>query len=141
MLGGAVDFEVPAEQAFDYLVEPRNRPEWQSSLSRIEQVTGDPRVGQRWVDVTKGGLRPQMETTALDRPECWSERGAWHGVVATLTLFFDPRGEGCEVTFRFRVGGRGLLGPLGLGLTAVSVLAVRNDLRRAADILLHGQDS
>ena len=63
-----VRFDVPAEVAFDYLVEPANRPRWQSSLSRVEQVTGPVAVGQTWVDVTTPGLRPRMETTELDRP-------------------------------------------------------------------------
>ena len=31
-------FDVPAEVAFDYLVDPRHRPEWQSSLRRVEDV-------------------------------------------------------------------------------------------------------
>ena len=48
-----VRFDVPADVAFDYLVDPHRRPEWQSSLRRVEDVgTGAPRVGQRWVDVT-----------------------------------------------------------------------------------------
>ena len=34
----AVAFAVPAEVAFDYLIDPRHRPEWQSSLRRVELV-------------------------------------------------------------------------------------------------------
>ena len=37
----------------------RNRPEWQSTLRRVEQVDGEPRVGQTWVDVTKPGIKPR----------------------------------------------------------------------------------
>lgn len=36
----SVHFAVGPEVAFDYLVDPQHRPEWQSSLARLEQVTG-----------------------------------------------------------------------------------------------------
>ena len=54
----AIAFPVPCEVAFDYLADPARRPEWQSSLARVEDVDGEPRVGQTWVDVTRPGLRP-----------------------------------------------------------------------------------
>jgi hypothetical protein len=132
-LGGAVAFTVPAEVAFDYLVDPRNRAAWQFSLRRVEDVTGQPSVGQTWTDVTKAGLRPAMRTDVLDRPRLWSESGSWRFVRADLTLHFHPGGEqACEVRFAFRIHA---LGPLGLAVTAMSVPAVRSDLERAARIL------
>jgi Polyketide cyclase / dehydrase and lipid transport len=132
---GAVPFPVPAEVAFDYLADPANRPAWQSSLARVEKVTGEPRIGQRWVDVTRPGLRPAMETTELDRPHRWAEIGRWRGLRAALALTFVADDPGCEVVFEFTVEGDGLLRPVGTALTAVAVPAVRADLRRAADIL------
>ena len=132
---GTVAFPVPAEAAFDYHVEPRNRPAWQSSLAGVEDVDGQPRAGQRWTDVTRPGLRPAMETTELDRPHRWSERGTWHGFSARLTLAFHPRQDRCEVAFEFAVDGRGALAPVGVVLTRLAVPAVRADLRRAARIL------
>ena len=62
LITSVVPFPVPREVAFDYLVEPRNRVQWQSSLARVEDVDGAPRVGQTWVDVTRPGLRPRLET-------------------------------------------------------------------------------
>ena len=112
MADRGVRFAVPPEVAFDYLVDPRNRAAWQSSLRRVEEVTGEPRVGQRWVDVTVPGLRPRMETTVLERPHRWTEVGRWHGIDAELTLVFAPDGAGCLVTPTFRVTGRGA-GPTG----------------------------
>ena len=132
-LHGSVAFEVPAEVAFDYLVDPRHRAEWQSSLRRVEDVDGEPRLGQTWTDVTKPGLRPAMRTDVLERPHLWSESGTWRFVRADLTLRFEPVGEGaCDVRFAFRIHA---LGPLGLVASAVSVPAVRSDLRRASQIL------
>jgi uncharacterized protein YndB with AHSA1/START domain len=130
-----VAFDVPVEVAFDYLVDPRNRPQWQSSLRRVEQVDGEVRSGQTWIDVTGPGLRPAMETTVLDRPVCWTERGVWGAIEATLTLRFRPVGARCETTAEVRVVGRGLARPLGPVLARAAALAVPRDLRRAARIL------
>ena len=130
-----VRFDVPAEVAFDYLVDPANRAEWQSSLARVEDVTHHVGVGQRWIDVTRAGLRPTMETIGLDRPQRWSERGTWRGISAVLTLTWEPSGAGCEVAADMRLDGRGLLRPLTALLTVVSPSAVRADLRNAARIL------
>jgi len=132
-LHGTVSFEVPAEVAFDYLADPRNRPEWQSSLRRVEDVDGEPRAGQTWTDVTKPGLRPAMRTDVHERPRLWSESGTWRWVRADLTLRFDAVGDrACDVRFAFRVH---VLGPVGLAVSLVSVPAVRSDLKRAARIL------
>jgi hypothetical protein len=129
----SIEFDVPAEVAFDFLADPANRPLWQSSLRRVEDVTpAAPAVGQSWVDVTSPGLRPRMETTVLDRPHTWTERGSWRGVTAELTLTFEPVTAGCVVTAEARVDGF-LVGPV---LTRLAPYAVAGDLRRAAGILL-----
>jgi Polyketide cyclase / dehydrase and lipid transport len=131
-LGGRVQFPCDRETAFDYLVDPRRRPEWQSSLRRVSEVDGEPRVGQTWVDETKPGIKPRMRTTELDRPVRWSESGTWRFVRADLTLDLADSPTGCSVDYRFRIHA---LGPLGVAATAVSVPAVRADLRRAARLL------
>ena len=135
MAGRGVRFAVPPEVAFDYLVDPRNRAAWQSSLRRVEEVTGEPRVGQRWVDVTVPGLRPRMETTVLERARTWSEVGRWRGIDATLTLDFHPEPAGCRVAVAFRVRGRGLARFPAYVVDRVAVLGVLPDLRRAARLL------
>ena len=95
-------FGVPREVAFDYLVDPRNRAEWQSSLARVSEVDGEPRLGQTWVDETKPGLKPLMRTTELERPSHWSETGTWRFVRADLTLDLAEAPGGCTVAYRFR---------------------------------------
>jgi uncharacterized protein YndB with AHSA1/START domain len=128
-----VRFAVPAEVAFDYLVDPANRPLWQSSLSRVEDVTGEVGVGQTWVDVTVPGLRPRMETTELVRPSRWTERGTWRTLDATLTLTFEPVGaDRCDVGIEMQIHGGGLAGPVAAALSRLSPAAVRSDLKRAA---------
>jgi uncharacterized protein YndB with AHSA1/START domain len=132
---GVVAFGVPPEVAFDYLVDPRHRPDWQSSLSGVEQVDGEPRIGQTWVDVTRPGLRPAMEIIELERPYRWAESGRWRRFHAFMALTFIAADPGCEVVFEFEVEGRGALRPVGVALTALAVPAVRADLRRAARLL------
>ena len=131
----AVRFLVDCEAAFDYLADPANRAEWQSSLSGVADVRGEVAVGQSWVDVTRAGVRPRMETTELDRPHRWSERGTWRGFRASLTLTFAPVGEGCDVTPSMVVSGRGVARVAAAVLDRLAPVAVRSDLRRAAAVL------
>ncbi|MBS45500.1 MAG: polyketide cyclase [Nocardioides sp.] len=135
-MGRAVLFPVPCEVAYDYLVAPDNRAEWQSSLRAVEDVRGaDGVAGQTWTDVTNPGLRPRMELTDADRPTRWSERGTWGRFAAELTLDFAPAGSGCAVTATMALHARGVAWPLGVVLQRLAPYAVRADLRSAAEIL------
>ena len=136
----AVRFPVSCEVAYDYLVAPDNRASWQSSLRNVEDVMGhDGLVGQSWTDVTGVGIRPRMELTDADRPHRWSESGTWGRFKATLTLTFVAVGAAtCDVEATLEVRASGLLRPLGLPANRLAQLAVRSDLRRAADILGRG---
>jgi uncharacterized membrane protein len=136
MLGGRVDFEVPVAVAFAYLADPRNRPEWQSSLKSVEMLDeGEPRVGMRWRDHTAARIVPDMEITLLEPGELWAEVGHWRAVSAVLLLSFEPTPAGCAVDVAFRVRGRGLLAPVGWVATAAGRFPVMSDVRRAARIL------
>lgn len=136
VLASSVHFGVPAEVAFGYLVDPRNRPAWQSSLRRVEDLSDEvPVVGQTWTDVTKPGLRAAMVTTVLEPHRTWTERGTWRGITAELTLRFVEEPLGCTVTAEVEVRGAGLLRPLGPVITAAGASAVPTDLKRAARVL------
>lgn len=132
----SVPYDVPVDVAFGYLADPRNRPEWQSSLRAVEMIDeGEPRIGQRWRDLTAARIVPEMVITSMERDVLWAETGSWHGIEADLTLRFSPRGQGCRVDAVFDVRGRGPLRPVAWAATAAGVLAVRADLRNAARIL------
>jgi hypothetical protein len=137
MASVTVRFDVPAEVAFDYLVDPVNRPEWQASLKGVRLLDdGPPHVGQRWHDITRvPGVAPLMIIESMARPHVWVETGSWRGFTATLALSFDPKGDGCEVSASFGIHGAGVRRPLGPVLTGGGAPAVRNDLQRAARIL------
>jgi uncharacterized protein YndB with AHSA1/START domain len=135
-LGGQVPFPVPVDVAFAYLADPRNRPEWQSSLAGVEMLTdGAPRVGTRWRDHTKVRVVPEMEITELEPNGLWAESGTWRAIRAELTLRFEPTATGCLVDVGFRVAGRGVLRVVGWPITVAGVLPVLADVRHAARIL------
>jgi hypothetical protein len=140
MLGGTVRFDVPLEVAYAYLADPRNRPEWQSSLRSVELLdAGEPRVGMRWRDHTAARIVPEMAITVMEPGEVWAEVGRWRAVSAILLLTFEPSDSGCTVDVAFRVRARGLLAPVGWLATVGGVLPVLSDVRRAARILASRQ--
>lgn len=134
--GWSVEVAAPIEVVYDYLADPHNRPEWQSSLARVDVLDdGPPRPGMRWVDRTRVGIAPRMRITEMVRPTLWVEEGDWRGVHAVGRLHLEPRGAGCRVRVSAEVTGRGAWWPLGPLLTFGARYAVRGDLARAAGIL------
>lgn len=136
MLRTSLQYAVPPQVAFTYLADPRNRPEWQSSLKRVQLLDeGEPRVGQRWLDHTAIGLAPEMVITELEPDVRWAETGRWRGIEADLTLGFAPHGTGTRLDVAFEVRGRRLLAPVGWVSTGAGLFAVRSDLARAGRLL------
>lgn len=138
----SLTYAVPVDVAFAYLSDPRHRPEWQSSLKRVELLDdGAPRLGQRWLDHTSVGLAPEMVITEMETDRVWSETGRWRGIEADLRLGFAPvdGGVGCRVEAAFEVRGSGLLRPVGWAATGAGLFAVRSDLAKAGRILAERQ--
>ena len=130
-----------AEAAFRYLCDPRNRPEWQSSLRSVEvPADEEPHLGQAWRETTSVGVRPQMQTTELVPFRVWTERGTWRGVSATLSLHFTDVTGGCRVKADGTVEGRG---PWAVPAVAAGLLgsaAIAADLRKAGRIIARSRD-
>lgn len=132
-----VDVAAPPEAVQDYFADPSLRPDWQSSLRRIDRLPGPGRgVGARWYDVTLIGAKPLMEVTVDEPGRAWSERGEWRGLVARLDMTFTAtdtdRGPGTRVTAVVDVDAPGWRVPIGLGIRIVGPLGIRADLRAAA---------
>ena len=106
----------PPDAFYDLLVDPRRRPEWQSSLRRVDAVRpagGGPVAssGTTWRDVTVvPGITPSMRLTVAERPTHWVEEGRFGAFRAWLRLDLLPHGAGSQAVPRFVVHG-----PLGLG--------------------------
>ncbi|HET8604846.1 MAG TPA: SRPBCC family protein [Marmoricola sp.] len=133
----SVRMPVDAGTAFDYLVEPRNRPQWQSSLGGVDVLTpGPPTRGTRWIDRTRAGIRPEMTLAIVDRPTLWTEASDWHGLVATLSMSFEPvDAHTTEVHVAMVFDGPLWWQPIAALAALAAPRAVRGDLARAARIL------
>lgn len=133
----SVDFGVRRSVAFDYLGDPRNRPEWQSSLLSVTLTDRDaePHLGQLWRETTMVGVRPRLEITRFERPEVWAEVGTWQGIEATLVLTFEERSAGCRVVAEGEIAGRGVYAAPAALAGRLAGLAIGADLRKAARLL------
>ena len=99
----AVELPHAPEVVHAYLADPRNRPQWQSSLLSVDAPDVEPHVGLRWSETTAVGVRPRLEITEMDPPHTWAERGEWRGGAATLRLGVTPVPAGSRVEARGRV--------------------------------------
>jgi uncharacterized protein YndB with AHSA1/START domain len=125
--------KAPRAALFEIISDPRRRLEWQSSLRSVHVRTpGEPRVGTRWREVTRGGVAFEMEITVFEPPALWSERGHGWLADAQLTVAFEAAGDQTEVRVDVEISFRGpfkLLAPLVRKLMPAALSA---DLRRAA---------
>jgi uncharacterized protein YndB with AHSA1/START domain len=130
----------PRPTVFAYFADPRNRPEWQGSLARVEMLDeGPPRVGMRWIDHVRVGPAFELQIIGLQEDRLWAEAGSTGPFTAFGTLLFEDESSGgvsgTRVQCVARVRGRRLARPLGWPATAVAGVLVRNDLARAARVL------
>ena len=132
-----VDLPHPPKVLFTYLVEPRNRPEWQASLLsvRLDDRDAEPAVGLTWQDTTVVGVKPAMEITELVPYRVFAERGRWAGVEGSLTMRFVGTAKGCRLTAEGYVEGSGAYAVAARGAALVAGRSVRADLHRASRIL------
>jgi hypothetical protein len=126
----------PWDVVFDYLSDPTTRPEWQSSLRRVEllgeQTSG---VGTRWRDVTWAGIVPEMRVVTHEPPDAWAEEGRWRGITAFLLLVFIPQGDETDLGMTVRVRGTGPWRVPAVVAGLLAPAALRSDLRRADRVL------
>ena len=135
-----VDLPHSPKLLFTYLVEPRNRPEWQGSLLsvRLDERDGLPAVGLTWQDTTVVGVKPSMEITELVPYRLFSERGHWAGVEGVLTMRFvgtGGAGGGCRLTVEGYVEGSGAYAVAARGAALVAGRSLKADLQRASRVL------
>jgi len=125
----------PAEVVHAYLADPRNRPQWQSSLLSVDAPDVEPHVGLRWRETTVVGVRPSLEITEMESPRTWAEHGRWYGVRASLRLEVEPAPGGSRVEARGRVEGTGAWKVPARAAALLAGRAIASDLRRAGRIL------
>ena len=94
----------PPEVVFDYLTNPSNLADWQTSKTSVEQLTdGPPRLGTRIRERTKapGGKEFEqiVEFTEFDRPRRVHVHIVEGPFPVDAIYSFEPDGEGTRVHF------------------------------------------
>jgi uncharacterized protein YndB with AHSA1/START domain len=131
-----IDLPHPPADLFRFLAEPRNRPLWQSSLRTVTDVDeGEPHAGQHWRDVTKAGIKPQMQLTELGPYRVIAETGTWRGVDGLLTLRFLKTALGTRITAEGRLIGHGAFALAAAVSGRWAPETIRKDLLRASAVL------
>ena len=134
-----LDVPLAAAVLFDYLSDPRRRPQWQSSLRAVADVRGAGGTGTRWTDVTVLGARPRLCVIAADRPRTWIESGRWAGLDAALRLDLLEYAPGrTRVSAAFRISGNGVFALAAPVLERLAGPAIRADLGRAVRLAARG---
>ncbi|WP_324290148.1 SRPBCC family protein [Gordonia sp. SL306] len=134
-------FAASPTTTFDYLVDPENRPRWQSSLRRIEDLSpvGDRAggTGTSWRDITLvPWVRPHLEVVECAAPLRWREIGRWWFVDASLSLAVSALPDGrTEVRARAYLTVPLVLAASALALKMLAPSALRADLHLAASIV------
>lgn len=116
------------------LRDPARRPEWQSTLRRVDDVRGSGEVGSTWTDVTWPGLRPRMRTTrdaASGSGARWAEHGRWRGWRAELSLDLRAGGDGTLLEVVVDIEPPGPLARLRPLVETAAERGIVADLRRA----------
>lgn len=136
-----MDLLHPPETVFRYLVDPRNRPEWQSSLLSVtlRDRTAEPHVGMTWRDNTMAGVRPTMWLTELEPFRRWAEEGSWRGITATLAVDFVAITSGTRLDATGSITGEGAWSLPVRAAGRLAAPAIRHDLARIGDILTRGR--
>lgn len=135
--GCVVDLPHPPEVLFRYLADPRNRPEWQSSLMsvRLDDVDAEPHVGMSWNETTVVGLRAAMAITELVPYRVLAESARTGGIDGTLVLRFKARPGGCRIEVEGEMSGRGPLRYVAAAAARLAGRVAASDLRRAGRVL------
>lgn len=127
----------PVERVFALLSDPRRRPEWQASISRVDMLdAGEPRVGMRWSERPHGLFRFALQITAFELNRIWAERLESPLLTGSIHLTFEPQGAdttvlGVDVELELR-------GPLKWTAPVARAILqreVRRDLARAERVL------
>jgi uncharacterized protein YndB with AHSA1/START domain len=116
----------PPELVFDYMTDPANLADWQTSKTFVEKLTdGPPGLGSRFREGTKppAGREFEMVTefTEFDRPRRFHVHVVEGPYPVDGTWSLEPQGTGTRVRFVAEgelPGPLRLLGPLGKRLLA-----------------------
>ena len=131
-----VTLHAPQKVLYDYLGNPANRSEWQSSIIDLEVLTPGPtEVGTRWREQAKGFGEFEMHISEMEPPNIWAERGSSNRGSMMLRLVFSSEDEArTHLRVEVELNLKGVLGLLQYGAPLVLAPLMKADLRRAAQL-------
>lgn len=101
------------EEAFDYLADFSNAPEWDPNTNSSECISGVPgSVGSKYKVLTEFGGREMeltYETVEVDRPRKVVLRSGNSSTDIRDTMTFRPTASGTDVTYDANVAPKGLM--------------------------------
>jgi uncharacterized protein YndB with AHSA1/START domain len=134
-----VFFRSPVDRVWWYLADPRNRPEWQPAIRRLELLTpGEPALGTRWREDALGTGLAELEIVDFTPGVSWGEVAVLPLGEVRFQLHFQEGAGGTRVRVSASLRTRGWRRLLAPGFRLVIPLLVRADLRRADRILGRG---
>lgn len=124
--------EAPQAAVFAVICDPRRRPDWQSSLHHVQLSTeGEPRLGTRWQEATRGGLSFTLEITEFERPKRWAEAARGRFADARIGVDLEALNAGStRLSVFVEIDFKGLARLAAPVVKATMPLALRADLRR-----------
>lgn len=135
-----IALDAPLVPLFEFLADPRNRQNWQSSIVRLDMESeGEPRVGMKWREHARGLGHFQMEITECVSGVTWAERGTSSRGTIDLQLKFDatPDPSRTQITLVLDMNLRGLFALVNPVAPSLIWPLMKADLRRAAQLCLH----
>lgn len=126
----------PAAEVFDYLVQPRNRPEWQSSLKEVRGAPAEPNEGATWTDVMSGPLgEATVEVTGFERPNLYQERVTSGMGDGEVTVRLEEAGTATDIRVAADMELKGWFRYVGPLLMPLMKRGFRDDLQRLGERL------
>jgi uncharacterized membrane protein len=81
----------PVERVFSFMADVRNRPLWQENTRDVEVLTeGEPCVGTRWRETSKGIGTYVAEVVAFERDALWAEAADLDAGRGRIEVTFAP---------------------------------------------------
>ncbi|NLV70986.1 MAG: SRPBCC family protein [Actinobacteria bacterium] len=86
------------DKAFDYIVEPANRPNWLGSVTSVSDISAGPTgIGTTWMEKQKIAgkvFEYKCRMTEFDRPNKWAMDFGMMGVRGKLMNSFEAEDDG-----------------------------------------------
>lgn len=134
-------FDQAVDRVYAYLSDPKNRSEWQSSITDLEVLTeGPPRVGTRWRETAIGAGTSELEIVVLEPNRIWTESATGPMADMRLRLTFTPDDGSTRVDVDAEIEPKGMAGFL-LSLARPFIpMLIRSDLARAERQIASGSE-